>query len=273
MGHARRCSKNCRAGSGTPVIHDHPGALWRPHHSRHHRPGDRRDKGPSVNLQRLNHILIPRTKTDRDRFRRSHVGRIILRLFFFVFLLTDEGRGAILLWLTAVLISLNVGRTQFYFLSSALTGLLMLSLFAARWFRLKDTHIEAAAPRRTIVDQPLTFTITLCNSGQQTFHNVRLRLPFLPWDGQWIMQPDALKTFEAGELVHLRAKARFVARGASPPRPVFSQSARSPRTGQRTIGDQQGGALSRCSPYFQCGGFSSGDCENATNPAAWPWHL
>ena len=133
--------------------------------------------------------------------------------FFFVFLLTDEGRGAILLWLTAVLISLNVGRTQFYFLSSALTGLLMLSLFAARWFRLKDTHIEAAAPRRTIVDQPLTFTITLCNSGQQTFHNVRLRLPFLPWDGQWIMQPDALKTFEAGELVHLRAKARFVARG------------------------------------------------------------
>jgi hypothetical protein len=102
-----------------------------------------------VNFKRLNHILIPRTKADRDRFRRSRAGRIILRVFFWLFLLTDEGRGAVVLWLAACMISLNIGSTQYYYLASVLTGLLGISLIAARWFAMKPTCWRRGASLQT----------------------------------------------------------------------------------------------------------------------------
>jgi uncharacterized protein (DUF58 family) len=166
-----------------------------------------------VNLKRLNHILIPRTKAERDRYRRSRTARLLYRLFAWLFLLSDEGRGALLLWLLASAVSINVGTTQFYYLSSALTGLIGISLIAARWYRLKATRLETRAPRRTIVDETVTFSLALENRGDDTHQSVRIGMPFLPWDGQWLERPSPVKNLGPKERVHLTAKARFLARG------------------------------------------------------------
>ena len=166
-----------------------------------------------MNFARINHILIPTQKTDRDRFRRSRSGQFLMRTFSWLLLFSDEGRWAFLLWLIAGAASLNMGSTQFYYLFSGLSGLLAASLLLARRFTLTDVTIEINAPPRIAVGSEVTFGIRLNNPGQADYQSIRIHTPFLPWDGHWTAPPKGIVHLRAGKTAHCVATAAFSARG------------------------------------------------------------
>lgn len=166
-----------------------------------------------MNLRRLNHILIPTTKAQRDRFRQSPSGRFILRWLGWMGLFTEAGIGAWVLWLVAGSFSLNVGTTQFYFLWSALTGLLVGSLVLARRFALSQVSLTVDVPKRVAVGVPATFTVHVKNRGNGSHASVRVHTPFLPWDGLWQRKPTDLRALLPGERIGRTAEAVFSARG------------------------------------------------------------
>lgn len=166
-----------------------------------------------MNFARLNHILIPTTKTDRDRFRNARWGRAILFLFSWVLTLTEEGLGALLLWLFAAALAVNVGTTQFYYLWSGLTGLLAASVMWSRRYKLKQVSPSIQVPRRVSVGEPLTFQISLHNGGEASVQSIRMNLPFLPWDGTWTRRPLGFAGILAGRTARGEAAAVFQARG------------------------------------------------------------
>ena len=166
-----------------------------------------------VNFARLNHILIPTAKADRDKFRHSRTGRILTRLFAWALTLTEEGLGAWLLWLLTGTLALNVGTTQFYILWSALTGLLVASVIFTQSFSLPKVSVTVDAPRRIAVGETAIFRISVSNDGDTDAHRLRVHLPFLPWDGTWRLRPSGFAKISAKKTAACEASALFTARG------------------------------------------------------------
>ena len=166
-----------------------------------------------MNFARLNHILIPTSKAERDRMRRSRWGRATLFVFSWVLTLTEEGLGALLLWLLSGAVALNVGTTQFYYLWSALTGLLAASILWSGRRKMKNVSLEIQVPRRISVGEVLSFQAVLRNGGSTAVDAVRINLPFLPWDGRWTRRPDGFQRVGAGLSDTVEAAAVFAARG------------------------------------------------------------
>lgn len=172
-----------------------------------------------IDFARLNHILIPKGKEERDRFRDSRLGRVIIPLVsIFWGSLTDEGRSLVLVMFIVGAVSVDVRNTAGYVFFSVLAGLVGGSLAAARRLRVSDMTITVDAPRRVTVGEPVTFTIGCMRRGASvtstsTQHPVRVRGPFLPWDGTWLDEspPEVMVTGKAPALTKMRA--RFVARG------------------------------------------------------------
>src|SRR5438105_1582922 len=104
-----------------------------------------------VNFARLNHILIPTTKSGRDVFRKSLVGRVALPIAGFYEALSEEGRMLSVVSLIVGGFALDVGATQIYLLWSALAALLMAAVVVRGAYRIDDVDAEAVAPKRVTV--------------------------------------------------------------------------------------------------------------------------
>ena len=65
-----------------------------------------------MDFARLNHILIPDTKDERDKFRQSRVGRLAKPLVNLYLALTPEGRFLSVFWLLSGAASVDVGGTS-----------------------------------------------------------------------------------------------------------------------------------------------------------------
>lgn len=167
-----------------------------------------------MNFARLNHILIPTTKKERDRVRQSRTGRLLVRMFSWLLLFSEEGRFALLLWLVSGAVSLNVGTTQFFYLFSGLTALLISVLVLARRFQLHKVALHIDSPRRIAVGEPVTFGISLVNESNENYRSLRIHTPFLPWDGKWTKRPSGVTILKARRTAHRDATAVFSARGA-----------------------------------------------------------
>lgn len=167
-----------------------------------------------MNFARLNHILIPTTKKDRDRLRNSRLGRALERVFAWILLYSDEGRWALLLWLVAGMVSINVGTTQFYYLFSGISALLVSVLVLSRRFRLDGVSVRVDVPRRISVGEPVVFGVTLQNDSRETYQSLRIHTPFLPWDGRWTKRPEGIAELPLGGALHRTGIATFSARGA-----------------------------------------------------------
>jgi uncharacterized protein (DUF58 family) len=96
---------------------------------------------------------------------------------------------------------------------SIMLGLLAGSLVARLLFRLQGVQLKVSSPPRITVGEPIQFTLTLENCSNRDHHAIRLRGPFLPWDGEWVGTPASIKTLRKGEKASVRARARFVERG------------------------------------------------------------
>jgi uncharacterized protein (DUF58 family) len=166
-----------------------------------------------VNFARLNHVLVPQTKDKRDQLRVSKGAKVIYKSLWWVLRLSDEGRAFALFWLVAGAASLNVGTTQFYFLWSAMTGLLVGSVLLSKRFKMDDVHLRVEVPRRTIAGEEITFSLTLKNSGSALQQAVRIRGPFLPWDGTYSSTAPTIDQLAPKKIHHTTCKARFAARG------------------------------------------------------------
>ena len=173
-----------------------------------------------IDFARLNHILIPKGKEERDRFRDSRAGRMLVPLVsVFWGSLTDEGRSLVLVTFIVGAISIDVRNTAGYVFFSVLAGVIGGSLAAASRLRAHDLTITVDAPRRVTVGEPVTFTIACARSAaagkkaSSAHHPVRVRGPFLPWDGAWLDEapPEVVVGERGSSLSKMRAK--FVARG------------------------------------------------------------
>lgn len=169
-----------------------------------------------IDFARLNHILIPKGKEERDRFRESRLGRILIpTVGLFWGSLTDEGRSLLVVTFLVGAVSVDVRNTTGYVFFSLLVGLLVGSLAAAFRLRLGDVTLAVDAPRRVTVGEPVTFTIACMRprSAGSRRDPVRVRGPFLPWDGAWLDEAPAEIVVGAGGSASAQMRARFVARG------------------------------------------------------------
>ena len=166
-----------------------------------------------INFARLNHILIPATKTGRDRFRKSLFGKLLGPIVGLYEALSDEGRILTLVSLVVGGFALDVGATQIYLLWSALAGLLVAALGARAAYGMRDVRAEVIAPKRVTIGEDTSFAIVLTSAGDRQRHALRVRGPFLPWDGRWIGEPARVRKLAARGRARVDVRARFVARG------------------------------------------------------------
>jgi len=169
-----------------------------------------------IDFARLNHILIPKGKEERDRFRESRFGRLVIPLVgLFWGSLTDEGRTLLVVTFLVGAVSVDVRNTTGYVFFSLLVGLIVGSLAAGFRLRLVDVALAVDAPRRVTVGEPVTFTIA-CTRGRAAGaprDPVRVRGPFLPWDGAWLDEAPPEIVVREGGTATAKMRARFVARG------------------------------------------------------------
>jgi uncharacterized protein (DUF58 family) len=169
-----------------------------------------------IDFARLNHILIPKGKEERDRFRESRFGRFVVPFVgLFWGSLTDEGRSLLVVTFLVGAVSVDVRNTTGYVFFSLLVGLLVGSLVAAFRLRLVDMTLAVDAPRRVTVGEPVTFTIACSRGRKQGLPRdpVRVRGPFLPWDGTWLDEAPAEIVVQEGGTASATMRAKFVARG------------------------------------------------------------
>lgn len=139
-----------------------------------------------LNLARLNHILIPTTSEERERWRRSGMGRALRPLGALYEALTIEGQWVLGVAFFCTVLALEVDHNDVYLLWASLSGLMLGALLASRGAQLRGARISVAQPSRVTIGDDVVFTVTLHNDGDEDLCAVRVSGPFLPWDGAWV---------------------------------------------------------------------------------------
>ena len=167
-----------------------------------------------MNLARLNHILIPRTKAERDRFRKGRLFRFLGLGMVLWSGFTREGRFLLISWPIMGVIALNIRYSQTYVLFSALTGLLLAAMIMRSRFRLDGVSMEVSAAPRVTVNQEATFSVRLHNGGQRAHQALQVEGPFLPWDGSYAEdEKRGVRHLPPNGQASLRLRASFAERG------------------------------------------------------------
>ncbi len=166
-----------------------------------------------INFAKLNHILLPDTKAKRDRFRRGAWGKVLAPFAWLYESLTDEGRVLLAASILVGFFGLDVQGTEVFVLWAALVGLLFGSLAVRRAFTLAGVAIDVLAPRRVTAGDELRFTVVLRNEGARDAFAVRVRGPFLPWDGRWSGRAKGVRHLATGAEERVEIGARFTQRG------------------------------------------------------------
>ena len=169
-----------------------------------------------MNLARLNHILIPKTKAERDRFRRSRVFRmfgIAVALYNFYSGFTPEGRFLLIAWPIIGAIALNIRYSQSYMLFSVVTGVMLAAMMMRGRFPLRGVDLQVSTAPRVTVGERSSFTVTVRNRGSQLHQALRVEGPFLPWDGSWSAGQRGIRQLSPAEQATVVLRATFIERG------------------------------------------------------------
>jgi uncharacterized protein (DUF58 family) len=164
-------------------------------------------------LARLNHVLIPATKSERDRYRNSRFARRARPLVWLISRLTREGRMVLASVGLAAVLVIDVGRTESHLLVFATVALLLGSLLFAPAYRLDGVSVDLRCPRRVTVGEEIALTLSFRNDGQTEHRYVRVERPLLPWDGTWRGPQPTLARLAPHATASTVLHARFVARG------------------------------------------------------------
>ncbi|HEY3665123.1 MAG TPA: DUF58 domain-containing protein [Polyangiaceae bacterium] len=167
----------------------------------------------NTELARLNHVLVPATSAERDRYRNSRTFRRLQRFGVPFTRLSREGRALLVMACISGLFSADLGRTQAHVLVFSTAALLVAALLFTPAYRLSDVTAHVAVARRVTVGDELAITVTLHNAGQKEQRAVRWESPFLPWDGSFRGPASLVVDLPAGGRTSSVIRACFVARG------------------------------------------------------------
>ncbi|MDP9002542.1 MAG: DUF58 domain-containing protein [Myxococcota bacterium] len=166
-----------------------------------------------ADLARLNHVLLPATKSGRDRYRNGRIARRLRHITWIFARLTWEGRILLAAVFAAMLFAANIVRTQSHVLVLITGSLLFASLSFTRAYRLKGVTAELRSPARVTVGDEITIHVSLRNEGNTAHRALRIEQPLLPWDGSWAAPQSMIASLAPGGRASAQARARFVARG------------------------------------------------------------
>lgn len=166
-----------------------------------------------VDLARLNHVLIPERKADRDRYRKGWLGRVGRPFGYLYEALTPEGQLVLLLSCVSGAFGIDAMRTDTHLLWALLLASLGAALVVARVFALRGAHLDVALPARVAVGERIAFELTVHNAGPREHQALRFFGPFLPWDGRWDGALPRLSRLPPGARATVSIYARFRHRG------------------------------------------------------------
>ncbi len=166
-----------------------------------------------LDFARLNHVLIPSSAADRERWRRSRAGRAFQPIFRLYERFTREGQLAAVLAFVATVLSLEVDSNDAHLLWAALTGTVGFSLLTSLFFRVDGLQLRVVAPPRVAVGEEVAFAVTLHNTGTTVVTALHVDGPFLPWDGTWTRGLASIARLAPGATETVTCHARFRARG------------------------------------------------------------
>jgi uncharacterized protein (DUF58 family) len=165
-------------------------------------------------LARVNHVLVPPTKRERDRYRRGRIGRRLVRLSWLFARLSRQGRALSSMAAVSLLFAAGMDRSESHVLSIASLSLIVAALLFSRGYRLDSVSAQASAPLRVALGDEIQIVIELSNDGSRAWQRLRAEPPLLPWDGKFSELPADIETLGPGERQQVCARARFSARGA-----------------------------------------------------------
>jgi len=167
-----------------------------------------------LDFARLNHILLPATAAERDRFRRGRFGRSVRFVLALYEAFSREGQAAFMVLIAAAMAGLfDTTHSDAYLLWCGLFAMFLVSLGARRRYTLPGVTVSVSAPARVRLDQPMTLTIALDNPNAFPLAAVRIEGPFLPWDGRFLGHAPTLPRVPARGRATVTLLARFRARG------------------------------------------------------------
>jgi uncharacterized protein (DUF58 family) len=167
----------------------------------------------NLDLARLNHILIPSTKEGRDRLRQSRLGRLARPLERLYLTTTPDGQLLAMLAIFAGLFGLDARHSEAYLLSGLIASLMAASFLVGTRSRLSTAAIQVTAPPRVALGEPISFTVICSNHGEAPIQAIRLRGPFLPYDGTWMGDPPVIGEVGPHRQARVELGARFARRG------------------------------------------------------------
>jgi uncharacterized protein (DUF58 family) len=167
----------------------------------------------AADLNRINHILIPATKEERDQWRVSPVARGLRRSLFALGRFTAEGQVLLVFAFIAAVFALDVKASDVYMAWAALTGLLFASYAGSSFFRLDGVTVDVVVLRRVTVGDETTFTFAARNEGPRDLDTLVVGGPFLPWDGSWIVRRAGFPSLLRHAVSRTELRARFRSRG------------------------------------------------------------
>ncbi|HMJ55632.1 MAG TPA: DUF58 domain-containing protein [Polyangiaceae bacterium] len=166
-----------------------------------------------MDLAELNHVLIPGSKSGRDRYRNMWFMRRLRFLGTPFMRLSREGRALLVMVGMAALFGGDLGGTQVHVLVLASTSLLVSAFLFTRAYRLSGVTAGISLPRRVTLGDEIALTISLRNDGDRTHRSIRVVPPLLPWDGAFTALPNDIEELPRGGHLTTTTRARFAARG------------------------------------------------------------
>jgi uncharacterized protein (DUF58 family) len=165
-------------------------------------------------LARLNHLLLPRTRRERERYRPGRRGRRALRLSGLFARLSREGRALSSMAGLSLLFGADLAQSESPVLALATLSLIVAALVFSRGYRLASVSTRLSVPQRVAVGDEIHIEIELSNEGARDRFELRTETPPLPWDGVFTELPADVPLLPRGEKRRVAARARFSARGA-----------------------------------------------------------
>lgn len=164
-------------------------------------------------FDRWNHILVPSTKEERDRFRNARAARALRWIVVAFERFSDEGKLLLLFCLFAGALALDSKRSDVYLAWAIVGGLLVASWFGSFFYGLAGVSVELMAPPRVTVGVEAPFTVIVRNGGPRVLESLVVRGPFLPWDGAWLLSHAGVRRIPPLASERVELSARFRSRG------------------------------------------------------------
>lgn len=175
-------------------------------------------------LDRLNRVLVPKTRAEKERFERSRAARLARRVVAVTERLSPEGQALAAVVALTWVAALDVRGSHTYVAWAAVAALLGASLALSPLFALRRARLEVLSPRRVAVGEDACFSVTVHNDDARPLAAVSVRGAWFAWDRVWLRRVAAIARIEPRGRATVELVARFSSRGAHALEPVSARA-------------------------------------------------